>query len=190
MVNTLVIVFLVLMFSGCQAFVQRGYPLEVVLDPGMKIEATNKNGTFFVKYVDSRTRHFGWNGNEKTVRMIARTERFPSASSIRSKGDLGIYHPATGRRYPRLVVREAIVHVDSMENLYRFLYQGSALEDWVYTRDGLMLGFSETPERNQINISLFQLLINGEKPSELKGARPQNITISHSNSKSSQSNLP
>lgn len=180
-VNTMVQVIglFILIFSilGCNVGSSKGMPDEVVLSAGMKIEAINKNGIFSILYIDSHRRKFGWNGNSETIRLNARSKRFPEVSALRSKGDLGLYHAAPGRRYPRLVVREAIVHFDCTEKLYQFLRQGSNLMDWVYTEDGLMIGFNEYPERNQINILLFQLLLNGQKPDGLSGARPESINI-------------
>jgi len=58
--------------------------------------------------------------------------------------------------------------------------------DWVYTADGLVVGFSKTPPPSQrppggppsaVNITLWQLLIHGKKPIALKGARPDHIVL-------------
>lgn len=163
--------------SGCSTLSILREPEETVLTPGMKISAINKNGEFSIRYVDSHRREFGWNGETKIVGMYTRPERYSPPGDIESKGYLGLYNPATGRAKVRLVVQEALKHFSTEDNVYRFLRQGSAVNDWVYTDDGLMVGFSETPSRNQMNIEVWQILLNGEKPTGLRGSRPENISI-------------
>jgi len=106
--------------------------------------------------------------------MIPREERF--------MGKLGLYEPA-GRIVSlpgdvRLVVQEATRDFAGYSQLYAALYEGSAVMDWVYTRDGLVVGFSRTPERgNQINVDLYQFLVQGQKPRDLKGAREEAVRL-------------
>jgi len=47
----------------------------------------------------------------------------------------------------------------------------------VYTSDGLAVGFVEIKHRSQINVNVWQIYINGEKPINLKGAQNDQITI-------------
>ena len=49
--------------------------------------------------------------------------------------------------------------------------------DWVYTNDGLVIGFGRTPVRKQINIDLFQFLLLRQKQGAIAGARPDNIRL-------------
>lgn len=106
--------------------------------------------------------------------MIPREERF--------MGKLGLYEPA-GRFVSlpgdvRLVVQEATRDFDDYRQLYAALYESSAVMDWVYTRDGLVVGFSRTPERgNQVDVDVYQFLVQGQKPSDLKGAREEAIRL-------------
>jgi hypothetical protein len=51
--------------------------------------------------------------------------------------------------------------------------------DWVYTSDGLLVGFSRSPEREQINVDIRQLTIHGRKPMALRGARDRAIRLMH-----------
>lgn len=68
-----------------------------------------------------------------------------------------------------------------MKDLKAKLYEGSAVLDWVYTNDGLVVGFSKSPSRNQVNIYVYQYTINNKKPSSIEGSRPENIIIKHPN---------
>jgi hypothetical protein len=57
------------------------------------------------------------------------------------------------------------------------LKQGSSVLDRVYTDDGFVVGFARSPERNQVNIEVYQLYLNGKKPSQLDGSQPDKLKI-------------
>lgn len=105
--------------------------------------------------------------------MIARPEPF--------QGQLGLYEPADSwglNPYEiRLVVDESVRDFDSEQQLAAALIEGSAIMDWVYTSDGLVVGFGRTPSRKQINIDLYQFLVRGKKPDSLPGAKPDQIRL-------------
>lgn len=145
---------------------------EAVLSPGQSIEATNKFGTIRVSYVSPIKRKYEWDGESRIIEMIARRQPF--------QGKLGLYDPADSWGFSskaRLVVEESVLHFDNEEEMTAALIEGSAVMDWVYTNDGLVIGFGKTPTRRQINVDLFQFLLRGEKPSALAGARPNNIRL-------------
>jgi len=97
-------------------------------------------------------------------------------------GRLGAYDPATAYFWEifgtRIVAEDSQVNFETMEDVEKWLHQGSAVLDWVYTDDGLVVGFVKTSSRNQVNIEVYQFYINGKKPSKLKGSRPENINVS------------
>jgi hypothetical protein len=143
-----------------------------VLEPGESVEATNRFGTVRVTYVSPTSRRYRWDKTVRTVEMIVRQERF--------LGALGLYDPASqssDHGPVRLVTQESKLNFASYDEIYRFLHQSKDLEDWVYTKDGLTVGFGRTPERNQINVDVWQILINGQKPRDLIGARDANIRM-------------
>jgi hypothetical protein len=146
---------------------------EAVLSPGQTVEATNRFGTVRISYVSPIKRKYEWDGKSRIVKMIARDEPF--------QGKLGLYEPADSWVFfstkTRLVVEEAVRHFDTEEQIKTALIEGSAVMDWVYTSDGLVVGFGRTPTRRQINIDLFQFLLRGQKPSGLAGARPNQIRL-------------
>lgn len=151
-----------------------------VLDQGQSVEASNNNGTIRISYVSPTKRKYEWDGKSRTVKMIARAEAF--------QGRWGLYDPADSWGFSfsevRMVVEESVRDFEDMEQLRAALVQSSAVLDWVYTSDGLVVGFGRTPSRKQINIDLFQLLVRGQKPSGLAGARPEQIRLIQSEGKS------
>jgi hypothetical protein len=104
--------------------------------------------------------------------MIPRDEPF--------MGRVGIYNPAESwgiNLDTRVVYDESIIDFPDYDHIYSFLLQSSDVMDWVYTEDGLVVGFGRAPQRQQINVYIYQLLLNGKKPQNLKGARPNFIWL-------------
>lgn len=158
------------------------YPFtELAMQSGMKIDAKNKNGEFSIEWLGALKREYRWNGKKATRTLIPREERFT--------GRLGAYDPASASFITvmfrtRIVADDSILNFSTMEEIEAKLYEGSAVSDWVYTDDGLVLGFSESPDRHQVNIDVYQFLLNGKKPNGIKGSRPELIKVSfkHENS--------
>ena len=154
---------------GCSAGTnqQTIQPREVVLKPGQRVEFRNRFGSGTISYVAPLQRAYTFeDGSSQTVTMIAREERF--------LGKLGIYEPAERWWYqvgrgPRLVVSEAEMHFHSLAEAKKYLVKGSAVLDWVYNQDGYVVGFSRTPERDQINVTLYRYFINGSPAHKMPG---------------------
>ncbi len=159
--------------SGCNIGSEEPAVNGAVLFPGQSIEATNKNGKVRISYVTSIKRKYEWDGKVKIVKMIPRKEPF--------SGRLGLYQPANSWGLNpfeiRLVVEEASIDFGKEDQIYAFLKQSSAYMDWAYTSDGLVVGFGRTPSRKQSNIDLWQILLRGQKPVGLIGARREQIVL-------------
>jgi len=153
---------------------------ELAMEPGMIIEATNKYGTVIIEYLSPLERRYKWGRYDEVRTLIPRKERW--------LGKLGAYDPADAfvwERGPRIVANDSQRHFQSMEEVEAQLYESSAVMDWVYTDDGLVIGFSKTPSRKQVSIDVYQYYINGKKPTKLEGSRPKNIKIIKRPNKSS-----
>lgn len=150
---------------------------ELAMEPGMHIEATNKNGTVSIDYIEPLKRRFQWDDYDEERTLIPRKSRW--------RGKLGAYDPADAYVWevftPRIIANDSQLHFDSMSEIDKWLYQSSGVLDWVYTDDGLVVGFNKKPSRNQVDIEVYQLYLNGEKPKKLKGSRPENIKVSYDN---------
>ena len=153
---------------------------ELAMETGMHIEATNKNGTVSIEYIEPLKRRYQWDDFDEERDLIPRKTRF--------MGKLGAYDPADAYIWevftPRIVANDSQLHFDSMNDIDKWLYQSSLVYYWVYTDDGLVVGFGKKPSRNQVNIGVYQLYLNGEKPTKLKGSRPENIKITKRPNKS------
>lgn len=138
-----------------------------VLSQGQGVYANNHAGAVAIFYISPIKRKYVWDGQSRIVTMIPREEAF--------LGMTGLYNPAesmiTGKSTTRLVVMESKMYFTSYNDVYAFLKQSSETMNWVYTNDGLVVGFARNAERHQIDISLWQLEINGRKPISLLGSR-------------------
>lgn len=170
--------------SGCGYAVSLLSPVrETVLKPGESVTATNRFGTVTVSYVSERKRKFEFDGQTAVRALIARPDRF--------MGMLGLYDPAAASTFAppsfRLLVEEAEQHFETYEQIYAALYSGSEVMDWVYTSDGLVVGYSKVPpppdhrvDFNTYDVDLYQFYLNGAKPTGLRGARDAAIRLEHS----------
>jgi hypothetical protein len=145
------------------------------MEPGMHIEATNKNGTVVIDYLGPLKRRFRWDDYDEERILIPRKERF--------QGRLGAYDPADAWIWEvweiRIVSDDSQLHFETMGEIDKWLYQGMGIADWVYTDDGFVVGFFRSPDRNQVSISVYQIYLNGEKPKYIKGSRPENVKVSY-----------
>lgn len=147
---------------------------EFAMLPGEAITATNVNGTMKIVAVDWLNRDYTWEGATRTVTMLPRPERW--------YGSLGVYYPGLGNHWQehhgitRGVVQEGQKHFETTESALEWLRSESWLP-YVYNRDGLVVGWSKTPERNQLNVEVWQIVINGEKPKDLDGASDTRLRV-------------
>ena len=152
-----------------------------VLEPGQSIEATNKFGTVKISYIAPLKRKFEWDGQSRVLKMIRGQEDNPEPTGIAHPEAHGMYNPADVWFFSfydtRLVVGEYTYNFHNIKDIYSFLYEGSAVSDWVYTSDGLVVGYGYPPSKEAVNIDVYQLLLNGKKPTNLRGARNNQIKL-------------
>ena len=115
------------LFSCSDSVPTEPYPYtELAMEPGMMIEATNKNGTVIIEYLSPLERRYKWGRHDEKRTLIPRKERF--------MGLLGAYDPATTFLIsygPRIVADDSQRHFKNMEEVKAQLYEGSAVMDWV-----------------------------------------------------------
>jgi hypothetical protein len=107
--------------------------------------------------------------------MEPRTERW--------QGSLGIYWPGPGFHWEecegvaRAVVEEGQQHFDTVRAALEWLKERGDWMPHVYRNDGLVVGWrTVVPDRKQLNVEVWQLLVAGRKPTALEGADDAAIT--------------
>lgn len=159
----LILLIFAVMLVGCAG-------KELVMAPGMVIEATNLNGTVAIRAEDELKRIYFWDNKSKSVKLRPRWKRW--------YGSLGAYSPGGGLRV-HAVVEEGQQHFCCESEAIEWLDWQNERMQWVCTQDGLVVGFavSEHPSGDQtaIAVEVWQLYINGEMPKNLSGDQPGNI---------------
>ena len=147
---------------------------ELAMQPNMTIEAINKHGMVSIEHLSKLKRRYRWDDYDEKRTLIPRAERW--------HGQLGAYDPASSYIWeiftPRIVAVDSQLHFTSLDEAKSWLHQSSTVMDWIYTDDGLVVGFVKSTERNQVNIEVYQIYIDDEKPTKLQGSRPSNISVS------------
>ena len=146
---------------------------EVVLTPGMTVTATNPNGTVSLHATGSAVREISGDGWKTEFKLIPRTTRW--------YGSLGLYNPAeSSSPYGRLLVDEGRLHFDSVSDALKHLYVDSQRSKWVYTNDGLVVGYDVSPipgGEPTRSVTLWQIYVDGKKPTSMPGADDSAIKV-------------
>ncbi|MGJ8695475.1 MAG: hypothetical protein ACSHYF_04105 [Verrucomicrobiaceae bacterium] len=162
---------LVAVLMGSCARGPDGGDAELVMWPGMEIEATTSQGTMRVLSVDRMRRRYVWEGYDKTFRHQERRTRWD--------GSLGMYRPQ-GDGSMHAVLEEGQQHFGSMEEARGWLAKKGRFMDYVWTEDGLVVGWKEQGRPGDgfvaLHVEVWQILVKGEKP-EMRGAAPGRIRV-------------
>jgi hypothetical protein len=152
---------------------------ETVMSPGMKIQATTSAGEIVVTAVDELTRSYRWEGATRSVEMLPRAERW--------YGSLGLYYPGPGEHWKehkgitRGVTEEGQQHFKSVDEAVEWIRSRTWMP-YVYRDDGLVVGWDKTLPRRQLNVEVWQILVNGKKPLHLPGSQNEKIVVTHGES--------
>ena len=150
---------------------------EVVMVPGMRITAKTSVGTISVTATGPLTRSYTWEGATRSLEMDRRGERWYNS--------LGLYFPGPGDHWKphngisRAVVEEGQQPMHSLAEFSKFVKEHS-YHPAVYRNDGLFLTWGKVPERRQLDVEVWQIVINGHKPTKLPGANDQTLKVEYS----------
>jgi hypothetical protein len=149
---------------------------ETVMRPGMAVSVTNRHGSMQIEAVTETIRRMTWEGGTREVQLMVRYERW--------YGSLGLYSPGD-RSFPdhsgirRAVVEEGQMHFVNEMDFHEWIdtpYRQQVI-DLKYRNDGLVVGWMKVPQRKQITVEVWQVLINGNKPTRLEGATDELISL-------------
>ena len=137
-------------------------------------------------------RHFTWDGGTRSAYLWPRVEPWGRQT--------GAYWPGPGHHWPshggvtRGVIAESVIEVDSIETALQLLKNGGTDDrqygpfprnapirpdrhSYVYRDDGLAVALGLAPSRGQINVEVWQILIDGQKPTHMPGSINEAITL-------------
>jgi len=141
---------------------------EIVMAPGSTITVTSEIGTLSVTAGNGLKRCYTWEAATRCVEMEPRDERW--------YGSLGLYFPGPGDHWEehngitRAVTEEGQQDFKTVDDALKWV-QEQKYPKLVYRNDGLVMGWGKVLPRRQLNVSVWQILIDGKKPSALPGAQ-------------------
>ncbi len=166
------LLFAALINTGCTTF--NRVDSELVMTPGMFIEATTTQGVMRISYVDKYVREYTWDGHTKVFGHMARKERW--------YGSLGMYRPY-GDGTMHVVLEEGQQHFDSLSAAHEWLNKKSQWTEYVWTSDGLVVGWKEQKRPKDgfiaLRVDVWQIYVDGKKPDGMRNAQDESILISY-----------
>ena len=149
---------------------------EVVMTPGMKITATTSAGIITITAREDFVRSYTWEGATRSVEMEPREERW--------YGSLGLYYAGPGDHWDvhngitRGVLEEGQQHFKTLQEAIHWLHS-NVDKSCVFKDDGLVVGWSKNPGRKQLNVDVWQLYVQGKRPTRLPGSQNARIRITY-----------
>jgi hypothetical protein len=147
---------------------------EIVMAPGSVITETSPLGTISITAGRGLKRCYTWEGATRCVEMEPRDERW--------YGSLGLYFPGPGDHWAehngitRGVTEEGQQHFKTTDEALTWLKK-QEYPSLSYRNDGLAVGWGKNLARHQLNVSVWQIFIDGKKPSQIPGAQNDRISV-------------
>ena len=147
---------------------------EMVMSSGMSITATTAEGTITITAGDGFKRSYTWDGETRSVTLWPRWERW--------YGSLGAYYPGPGEHWrsnhgiTRGVLHEGQQHFKTIEEALKWISLPDQ-EGCIYRDDGLTVCWGRTLARKQLDVGVWQIYIDGKKPSQLPGSQSDRIVV-------------
>ena len=143
---------------------------EAVMTEGMSIIVQTQYGEFIIKAGKGAERSYTWEGKTLNTVLVPREKRWHGTLGLLDDNKLSPPH----KDVIHMVIEECQIHYASFANATKGLSKHSKFEpniENIYRDDGLFVRFikreMEIEGKYFVDISVFQILINGEKPSQL-----------------------
>ena len=139
---------------------------EIVMTDGMQITVTNQEGTIMITAEEGLRRSYTWEGATRSVTLSPRLRRW--------YGSMGAFYPGPGFHWQehngirRAVINEGQQHFESVDEAMAWI-NSQRWSQPVWRDDGLVVGYRRVFERYQLNVDVWQILINGEQPNLIAG---------------------
>jgi hypothetical protein len=151
---------------------------ELVMREGVTIEARKDNTSVKVTADKGFDRTYEWDRCKLKSDMGARKQRW--------YGSMGIYDPAPSFGFTfggcsgisRTVVQEGQIHFDDMQFAQKWIERRPKSYKTVWTNDGLLVSWNIVPGRQQLDVDVWLMCVNGKRPKRLVGANDSAVTVS------------
>lgn len=158
--------------------------IELAMRDGFRIEANTASGTIVISARPDLERQYEWGSCKLTTKLGARVNRW--------YGSRGAYNPGAGLSQfftflycdgiSRPSVAEGQIHFKKKVDAETWIARYSAVnpKGSVWTHDGLLVQWSVVPKRKQLGVDIWQVCVDGHRPSGLSNSSDRAITFSNS----------
>jgi hypothetical protein len=160
---------------GCERSALEKNP-EIVLRPGMIIQAITPQGTLVIKAGEDYLRTFEWRGCSESVRLRPTGTTEGENRGLFYPGDGISWWPACGGVY-RAVIQEGQQHFDSETDAAQWLKRRTRFA-YSVRNDGLVVGWDANEKREALEVEVWQVVVMGRKPEKLVGANDESVILS------------
>jgi hypothetical protein len=150
---------------------------EIVMPPNSTVVATTSAGTISIKSGKGLKRYYTWEEATRSVVMSPRIKRW--------NGSMGISYPGLGSHWlpkhngiSRAVLEEGQQHFKTLDDAMAWIEKCKQWVPLVYRNDGLLIAYGKALSREQLNVGVWQIMINGQKPVRLNGANDDAVHTS------------
>jgi hypothetical protein len=157
---------------------------ELVMHEGTSIDAIKDGSAIKVTAGKGFDRTYESDGCRLKSNMHARTTRwFGSLGIYDPAGSISgsLFSPAACKGITRTVVQEGQIHFDDAQFAYEWIRRQQRgygkTGKTVWTNDGLLVSWNTVPGREQLNVDVLLMCINGKRPKNLEGATDSAIKI-------------
>lgn len=150
---------------------------ELVMREGVTIEARKDNTSVKVTSGKGLNRTYEWGRCKLKSDMGARKQRW--------YGSMGIYDAAPSFGFSfggcdgisRTVVQEGQIHFDDVQFALKWIERRPKSYKNVWTSDGLLISWDIVPGRQQLNVDMWLMCINGKRPKQLVGGFDSAVSV-------------
>jgi len=154
-------------------------PVETVMNPGMRIMASNSENKITITAGEGYFRSYTWDGATRSATLWPRNKRW--------YGSLGIYFPGPGQHWTsnhgitRGVLQEGVLWFSTTNDVVAWIRGNFSRGNCVYSDNGLLVAWEKIPARKQISVDVWQIMVSGKKTVRLAGSCNNNIVVEKSN---------
>ncbi len=169
-----IVFFIFLLFATISFSNENAKISGAVMDEGMIIILHSQHGELIIIAQKGCKRTFIWDHEKFETELIPRKSEW--------YGKLGLYHPQLRPPHKgvvHMVVEEYEFNYSSVEASIKDMNKYHGIED-IYNDDGLFVRFDKQINNSDqvvINIQIVQILINGEKPTQIPGSQNERLEI-------------
>ena len=147
---------------------------EIVMGEGARIAAKTSVGEIVIEAGRDYERIYTWDGATRLAKLAPRRKRWYGSYGIYSPGEVSW---SSNGGITRGVLNEGVLWFYTTEEAIRWLSLTSPAMKWVFNDDGLVVGWRKTMQRKQLDVEVWQIMIDGRKPNRLLGSKNDAINV-------------